>query len=142
MKKLVLSSALVGPMAFLKRSRRSKNGGIYQSWAIVESVRTAKGPRRRTIATLGKTPEYDAEERVGGKTSSISFRAERGNRGICSDKRRKLPRRRGWICEESVWSGSVGSGTCFSHSLYGSGCVWTSSLRPPWPKDGNRFPGR
>jgi len=52
-------------MAFMKRSRRSKKGGVYESWAIVESVRTAKGPRHRTIATLGKTPEYDAEERVG-----------------------------------------------------------------------------
>ncbi len=52
-------------MAFLKRSRRSKNGGVYESWAIVESVRTAKGPRQRTIATLGKGPEYDREERVG-----------------------------------------------------------------------------
>jgi len=52
-------------MAFLKRSHRSKNGSVYESWAIVESVRTAKGPRHRTIATLGKAPEYDAEERVG-----------------------------------------------------------------------------
>jgi len=52
-------------MAFLKRSHRSKNGSVYESWAIVESVRTAKGPQHRTIATLGKAPEYDAEERVG-----------------------------------------------------------------------------
>jgi hypothetical protein len=51
-------------MAFLKRSRRSKNGSVYESWSIVESVRTAKGPRQRTIATLGKGPEYDREERV------------------------------------------------------------------------------
>ncbi len=52
-------------MAFLKRSRRAKNGCVYESWAIVESVRTAKGPRHRTIATLGKAPEYDATERLG-----------------------------------------------------------------------------
>lgn len=52
-------------MAFLKRSRRSKDGCVYESWSIVESVRTAKGPRQRTIATLGKGPEYAAEERVG-----------------------------------------------------------------------------
>ena len=52
-------------MAYLKRSRRSKNGCLYESWSIVESVRTAKGPRQRTIATLGKGPEYEAEERVG-----------------------------------------------------------------------------
>ena len=52
-------------MAFLKRSRRSKKGCVYESWSIVESVRTAKGPRQRTVATLGKGPEYAAEERVG-----------------------------------------------------------------------------
>lgn len=52
-------------MAFLKRSRRYKSGYVYESWSIVESVRTAKGPRQRTIATLGKGPEYEAEERVG-----------------------------------------------------------------------------
>jgi transposase len=52
-------------MAFLKRSRRSKNGCVYESWSIVESVRTANGPRQRTIATLGKAPEYEAEERLG-----------------------------------------------------------------------------
>lgn len=52
-------------MAYLKRSRRRKNGSFYESWSIVESVRTAKGPRQRTIATLGKGPEYDSEERLG-----------------------------------------------------------------------------
>jgi len=52
-------------MAYLKRSRRCKHGCAYESWSIVESVRTAKGPRQRTIATLGKAPEYDAEERLG-----------------------------------------------------------------------------
>jgi transposase len=52
-------------MAYLKRSRRLKDGCEYESWSIVESVRTAKGPRQRTIATLGKGPEYAAEERVG-----------------------------------------------------------------------------
>lgn len=52
-------------MAFLKRSRRWKNGCFYESWAIVESVRTAKGPRQRTIATLGKALEFEKEERTG-----------------------------------------------------------------------------
>lgn len=52
-------------MAYLKRSRRRKAGQIYDSWAIVESVRTDRGPRQRTIATLGKAPSLDQEERVG-----------------------------------------------------------------------------
>lgn len=54
-------------MAFLKRSRRWKNGYVYESWAIVESVRTVKGPRQRTIATLGKALEFDKEERIRWK---------------------------------------------------------------------------
>jgi transposase len=65
-------------MAFLKRSRRSKNGSLYESWAIVESVRTAKGPRHRTIATLGKGPEYDLEERVGWEDVAGQLSGEDG----------------------------------------------------------------
>lgn len=41
-------------MAYMKRSRRYKNGCTYDSWSIVESVWTAKGPRQRTIATMGR----------------------------------------------------------------------------------------
>lgn len=50
---------------FLKRSRRKKNGETYESWALVESIRTARGPRQRVVATLGKLPGLDPAERVG-----------------------------------------------------------------------------
>jgi transposase len=50
---------------YLKRSSRWKGGEEYESWALVESVRTAKGPRQRTVATLGKLPGLDNEERIG-----------------------------------------------------------------------------
>jgi transposase len=52
-------------MAFLKRSRRRKGDEVYESWAIVESLRTPRGPRQRTLATLGKAPGLDQQERVG-----------------------------------------------------------------------------
>lgn len=52
-------------MAFLRCKRRFKAGETYESWAIVESVRTSKGPRQRTLATLGKAPGLDEQERVG-----------------------------------------------------------------------------
>jgi len=52
-------------MAFLKRTRHRKKGEIYEYWRIVESRRTARGPRHRTIAWLGKAPGIDQEERVG-----------------------------------------------------------------------------
>jgi len=50
---------------YLKRSRRRKKGEIYESWSLVESVRTSRGPRQRTVATLGKLPGLDEETRVG-----------------------------------------------------------------------------
>jgi transposase len=50
---------------FLKRSRRKKRGETYESWSLVESVRTARGPRQRVVAMLGKLPGLDIESRVG-----------------------------------------------------------------------------
>ena len=50
---------------FLRRNRRRKNGETYEYWTLVESVRTARGPRQRIVATLGKLPGLDAETRVG-----------------------------------------------------------------------------
>lgn len=52
-------------MAYLRRKTRRKNGQRYESWAIVESVRTERGPRQRTIATVGKAPGLNEEQRVG-----------------------------------------------------------------------------
>ena len=50
---------------FLKRSRRKKKGETYESWSLVESVRTSLGPRQRVVATLGKLPGLDEGVRVG-----------------------------------------------------------------------------
>ena len=50
---------------YLRRRRRKKNGTEYESWALVQSVRTAQGPRQTTVATIGKLPGLDREERVG-----------------------------------------------------------------------------
>jgi transposase len=49
---------------YLKRSRRRYKGEDYESWSLVESVRTARGPRQRLVATLGKLPGLDEEARV------------------------------------------------------------------------------
>ena len=53
-----------GPM-YLKRSCRKKNGETYESWSLVESERTSRGPRQRVVATIGKLPGLDEEARVG-----------------------------------------------------------------------------
>ena len=50
---------------YLRRHKRKKGDTEYETWSLVESVRTAKGPRQRTVATLGKLPGLDKEERVG-----------------------------------------------------------------------------
>ena len=39
---------------FLKRLHRRKNGKKHAYWALVESVRTAGGPRHRVVAYLGE----------------------------------------------------------------------------------------
>jgi transposase len=50
---------------FLRRNRRQKNGQQYEYWSLVESYRTERGPRQRVVATLGKRPGLDEDERAG-----------------------------------------------------------------------------
>ncbi len=50
---------------FLKPNRKTFDGVTYEYWSLVESVRTANGPRQRTVATIGKLPGLDEEARVG-----------------------------------------------------------------------------
>ena len=50
---------------FLRRNRRRKDGVSYEYWTLVESVRTARGPRQRVVATLGKLPGLEEDERAG-----------------------------------------------------------------------------
>ena len=50
---------------FLRRHKRKKNGETYDYWTLVESVRTARGPRQRTVSTLGKLPGLDERACVG-----------------------------------------------------------------------------
>jgi transposase len=50
---------------YLRRNTKKKNGADYDCWTLVESVRTAQGPRQRVVATIGKVPGLDREERIG-----------------------------------------------------------------------------
>ena len=47
---------------FLRKMRRRKDGKVHTYWALVESVRTVKGPRQRVVAHLG---ELSPGRRVG-----------------------------------------------------------------------------
>lgn len=48
------------PSVYLRRNRRTLDGQTYECWTLVESVRTTRGPRQHTVATLGKLPGLDA----------------------------------------------------------------------------------
>ena len=42
---------------FIRPCHRTKNGKRHAYWALVESVRTDRGPRQRTVAYLGQLDE-------------------------------------------------------------------------------------
>jgi len=50
---------------YLRRHDKKVAGEHYDYWSLVESVRTERGPRQRIVATIGKLPGLDKEERVG-----------------------------------------------------------------------------
>ena len=50
---------------YLRRHRRTANGAAYEYWTLVQSRRTASGPRQHTVATLGKLPGLDENVRAG-----------------------------------------------------------------------------
>jgi transposase len=50
---------------YLRRHGKNIDGEEYGYWSLVESLRTARGPRQRIVATIGKLPGLDKEERIG-----------------------------------------------------------------------------
>jgi transposase len=64
--RLFLDSGMIDTITmFLRRNTKKKGGVDYDCWTLVESVRTARGPRQRIVATIGKLPGLDREERIG-----------------------------------------------------------------------------
>jgi len=55
---------------YLRRNIKKRNGADYDYWTLVESIRTVRGPRQRVVATIGKLPGLDREERIGWKEIS------------------------------------------------------------------------
>jgi hypothetical protein len=41
------------------------HGESYEYWTLVRTVRTAAGPRREIVATLGKKPRLERSSRYG-----------------------------------------------------------------------------
>ena len=48
---------MVGGTMYLRRCRQHSTSGTYSYWKLVESVRTARGPRQRVVAYLGDLDE-------------------------------------------------------------------------------------
>ena len=65
---------------FLRRNRRRANGETYEYWSLVETVRTAKGPRQRVVAHLGKEPGLDQSTRYGWEHVSDLLDTARASR--------------------------------------------------------------
>ena len=53
---------------YLRRHRRTIDDIPYEYWTLVESRRTASGPRQHTVATLGKLPGMDEQVHAGWET--------------------------------------------------------------------------
>lgn len=75
---------------FLRRNRKKKRGESYEYWTLVETVRTAKGPRQRVIASIGKTPGMDAEEKIGWETILQDVHGK-DRRSTFSEKEESIP---------------------------------------------------
>jgi transposase len=50
---------------YLRRHRRTVDDTTYEYWTLVESRRTASGPRQHTVVTLGKLPGLDEQVHAG-----------------------------------------------------------------------------
>ena len=50
---------------YLRPHRKTKNGTVYEYWSLVKSVRTERGPRQKTVASIGKMPGLDRQTRMG-----------------------------------------------------------------------------
>jgi hypothetical protein len=53
---------------YLRRHRRTADDTTYEYWTLVESRRTASGPRQHTVATLGKLPGLDEQVHASWNT--------------------------------------------------------------------------
>ena len=49
--------ALAFAVMFIRQCSRTKNGQQHADWALLESYRTATGPKQRVVAWLGKLDE-------------------------------------------------------------------------------------
>lgn len=52
---------------FLRRKTKSARGVGYSYWSLCETYRTARGPRQRVVASLGKLDDREAMQQAQGR---------------------------------------------------------------------------
>jgi Transposase DDE domain len=65
---------------FLRRNRRTRHGEAYEYWTLVQTERTARGPRQRVVAHLGKLPGLEDAERYGWEALEALLEGRRPER--------------------------------------------------------------
>lgn len=76
---------------YLRRHDKSIDGEGYGYWSLVESIRTARGPRQRIVATIGKLPGLDKEERIGWEEISRILSGKSTHQGSLLEKTEEPP---------------------------------------------------
>lgn len=76
---------------YLRRHCKNVDGEEYGYWSLVESIRTARGPRQRIVATIGKLPGLDKEERIGWEEISRILTDKPGHQDSLLEKSEALP---------------------------------------------------
>ena len=87
---------------YLRRNRRTVDGQTYEHWTLVESRRTARGPRQHTITTLGKLPGLDAQVRRGWEEIEALL-----------EGRPPPPRQLSWAVLDDGGAGTESAGPCW-----------------------------
>ena len=73
---------------FIRQQFRTKNGQRHAYWALVESYRTASGPRQRVVAWLGK---LDDVGQLGVKQAAEAFDETQGRKNSVDSTEMRRP---------------------------------------------------
>ena len=68
---------------YLRRHGKNVDGEEYGYWSLIESVRTARGPRQRIVATIGKLPDFDKQEKLGWEDVGRFLNGKPRQDGLC-----------------------------------------------------------
>lgn len=66
---------------FIRRIRKFKNNTDYDYWALMKTVRTERGPRQKVVGWIGKTFDFEKEERIGWESIEDTLNGDDNNSG-------------------------------------------------------------